>query len=396
MSLLELPNEVIDQVLYQAIFCRDTHRNIKRSLRMRLVCKYFAEAVYPALFRTHRMDHAIWGRFRPNFLEFRYKEKRYGIGELWYRYLVYRVKTCGEGSTASGGRFVEIRDLARLLCEKHNTSPLDHRHVLETLCGLALDNIERGPGWFRYWGEGEAAWNKRRPNTNVLRPLDDGVAPDAGLSLLAAAMCLGMAALDTQLLAEGHDPTKSNFLFPSATQVAAECGNEGLLRILLEAREATTGLRSLEPGAQDLEAVTIFGAAVAGDIDLLKLGEAGEEKDRSFGNYTFRHGHPHPHSAVTSDIWTPHRWRTTLTMHAMRATESPAVYEYLAAAWAPAHGLSGNDSYEVLASHAGRGNLAMVSWLLETKGIHPNGPAAAAAEAEAVAGGSSSPYSKEP
>ncbi|KAK7991654.1 hypothetical protein PG988_000448 [Apiospora saccharicola] len=367
MSLLELPNEVIDQVLYQAIFCRDTHRNIKRSLRMRLVCKYFAEAVYPALFRTHRMDHAIWGRFRPNFLEFRYKEKRYGIGELWYRYLVYRVKTCGEGSTASGGRFVEIRDLARLLCEKHNTSPLDHRHVLETLCGLALDNIERGPG-----------------------PLDDGLAPDASLSLLAAAVCLGMAALVTRLLAEGHDPTKSNFLFPSATQAAAECGNEGFLGTLLEAREATSGLRSLEPGSQNLEPDAIFGAAVAGHIDLLKLGEAEEEKDRSFGNYTFRHGHPHPHSAVTSDIWTPHRWRTTLIMHAMRATESPAVYEYLAAAWAPTHGHSGNDSYEVLASHAGRGNLAMVSWLLETKGIHPNGPAAAAAEAEAVAGGSSS------
>ncbi|KAK8115924.1 Ankyrin repeat-containing protein [Apiospora sp. TS-2023a] len=194
-----------------------------------------------------------------------------------------------------------------------------------------------------------------------------------------------MHALVTQLLAEGHDPTKSNFLFPSATQVAAEYNNKVLLRILLEAREATSGLRSLEPGSQNLEPGAIFGAAVAGHIDLLKLvlrpspgpGSSSEERgegDRSFGNYTFHHGHPHPHSAVTSDICTPHRWRTRLIMHAMRATESPAVYEYLAAAWAPAHGLS--DNYEELASHAGRGNLAMVRWLLDTKGIHPNGPAA--------------------
>ncbi|KAK8115925.1 hypothetical protein PG984_012427 [Apiospora sp. TS-2023a] len=153
MSLLELPNEVIDQVLYEAILCRDTHPKIKRSLRMRLVCKYFAEAVYLALFRTHRMDHAIRGCCHPKFCVFRYKEKRYGIGELWHRYLVYRVTTCKEegGATAGGGRFAEVRDLARLLCEKHDAS-LDHRHVLETLCGLALDNIERGPGWFLYWG----------------------------------------------------------------------------------------------------------------------------------------------------------------------------------------------------------------------------------------------------
>ncbi|KAK6857260.1 hypothetical protein PG995_007447 [Apiospora arundinis] len=323
MSLLKLPHELIDEVLYLAALCRDEEPKVKRSMRMRLVCKYFAEAVYPALFRTHRLDHAIHTPSDMNSPTFRYKQNRYGVKELWHRYLVYRV-TCEKDPTV--GRFAEVRDLAKILCETH-AAPLGYQHVIETLCGLALDNVERGP--FVFWDWGPSKWNRHRPNTNILNPLIEDVTPDPGLNLLAAA-------------------------------VAAECGNEGLLRLLLEARGTTRGSwrGGLEPGA-------FFGAAVAGRLDLLELVVAHdastcpeEERDPAY---------------VHGEVVSTKEWKTHLIIHSLAATESPEVYEYISQNWVPHDKSRVYHHHQAFISHAGRGNLAMARWLLETKGLNPDG-----------------------
>ncbi|KAK8876871.1 ankyrin repeat-containing domain protein [Apiospora arundinis] len=354
MSILKLPHELIDEILYLAALCRDEEPKIKRSMRMRLVCKYFAEAVYPALFRTHRLDHAIHTPSDVNcYPTLRYKQNRYGVKELWHRYLVYRV-TCEKDPTV--GRFVEVRDLAKILCETH-AAPLGYQHVIETLCRLALDNVERGP--FVFWDWGPSKWNVHRPNTNILNPLIEDVTPDPGLNLLAAAVRLDMPSLVKQILADGHDSAKYNFLFPPALQVAAECGNEGLLRLLLEARGTTRGSwrGGMDPGA-------FFGAAVAGRLDLLELVVAHaastcpeEERDPRY---------------VHGEVVSTREWKTHLIIHSLAATESPEVYEYISQNWVRHDRSRLYHHHQAFISHAGRGNLAMARWLLETKGLNPD------------------------
>ncbi|KAK8004867.1 hypothetical protein PG990_010904 [Apiospora arundinis] len=349
MSLLKLPHELIDEILYLAALCRDEEPKVKRSMRMRLVCKYFAEAVYPALFRTHRLDHAIHTPSGINCPTLRYKQNRYGVKELWHRYLVYRV-TCEKDPTV--GRFVEVRDLAKILCETH-AAPLGYQHVIETLCELALDNIQRGP--FVFWDWGPSKWNRHRPNTNILNPLIEDVTPDPGLNLLAAAVRLDMPSLVKQLLADGHDSVKYNFLFPPALQVAAECGNEGLLRSGYNERFLARWSR----------ARCLFGAAVAGRLDLLELVVAHaastcpeEERDPAY---------------VHGEVVSTREWKTHLIIHSLAATESPEVYEYISQNWVPHDKSRVYHHHQAFISHAGRGNLAMARWLLETKGLNPDG-----------------------
>ncbi|KAK8067572.1 hypothetical protein PG996_006684 [Apiospora saccharicola] len=212
MEILKLPSELIHEILYWVALARDVKHSVKRTLRLRLVCKYFAEAVYPALFRTHRLDDAM---YHCCFGDVQYKESRHGTRDLWHRYLVYRVT--GE-QNANLGRFVETKWLAEAL-SAFRDSP-DKQTIVETLCWLALDNIQRGPCSFGEWGA--PTCNKLRPNTNIFRKLQDNAIPDQGQTYLAAAVRLNMPSLVGLMLRGGSDPTQPDFLFPPATQVAAE------------------------------------------------------------------------------------------------------------------------------------------------------------------------------
>ncbi|KAK7966202.1 uncharacterized protein PG986_000479 [Apiospora aurea] len=158
MDIFKLPGELVNEVLFWAVLSRDVNHNVKRALRLRLVCKLFAEAVYPALFRTCRLDDAI---FECSFGGVEYKESRHGARELWHRYLVYRVT--GEPDP-NVGRFVETRELAQVLCEKD--ASLNYESVIDTLCWLALDNIQRGPCYFREWGGPSLATRHGRTPTS--------------------------------------------------------------------------------------------------------------------------------------------------------------------------------------------------------------------------------------
>ena len=335
MEILKLPSELVHEILCWAALTRDVGHSVKRTLRLRLVCKTFAEAVYPALFQSHRLDDAI---FDCCFGEVLYTESMHGARDLWHRYLIYRVT--GE-KDPNVGRFVETRELAHSLCEKDTS--LEYQAVVETLCWLALVNIQRGPCTFREWGA--PTCNKLRPNTNIMRQLQDGVVRDEGLNLLAAAVRLNLPSLVQQLVAEGHNPAKPNFLFPPATQVAAECGNESMMRLLL----------ARTPKPRRLESYSVFGAAVGGHLDMLRLALP-----------------PRPPPAPSSEAGgpPPSRPTTRLIDHALIATKSPAVYEYLTAA---RMGMAPPPvRYEHLLSHAARGNLAMVRYLVD-QGLYSAG-----------------------
>ncbi|KAK7966201.1 ankyrin [Apiospora aurea] len=131
-----------------------------------------------------------------------------------------------------------------------------------------------------------------------------------------------MASLVKQLLADGHDPATPNFLFPPATQVAAEYGHERVLRLLLE----RTSRVPLEP-------YSIFGAAP-----------------------------PPPADGTYGRIGIRHSFRSRLLSRALDATASPEVYEYLMRAWEPGYR---PPRYEHVMGHAARGNIAMVRYLLD-------------------------------
>lgn len=72
-------------------------------------------------------------------------------------------------------------------------------------------------------------------------------------------MRLNLPSLVKELLAEGHNPTKPNFLFPPATQVAAEGGCETIMRLLLERA----------PKPRRPEPYSVFGATVGGHLDIM-------------------------------------------------------------------------------------------------------------------------------
>lgn len=65
MQVLDLPREIFDQILAQAILSR----GLKRGLRLRLVSKFFAVAVMEAIYNYHLLDTLYrdvpkpWGRF---------------------------------------------------------------------------------------------------------------------------------------------------------------------------------------------------------------------------------------------------------------------------------------------------------------------------------------------
>ncbi|KAK8017749.1 ankyrin repeats (3 copies) domain-containing protein [Apiospora rasikravindrae] len=323
MDIFKLPGELVNEVLLCAVLSRDVNHSVKRALRLRLVCKLFAEAVYPALFRTCRLDDAI---FECSFGGVEYRESRHGARELWHRYLVYRV--AGEADP-NVGRFVEIRELAQVLCEKDTS--LNYESVIDTLLGAVT-------------------CDKTRPNTNILRRPQNNVVPDQGLNLLAAAVRLDMVSLVKHLLADGHDPATPNFLFPPATQVAAEYGNERVLRLLLEQTSRVV-----------LEPYSIFGAAVGGDLAIMRLvfpppptpSPAAAEQS------------PPPADGTYGRIGIRHSFRCRLLSRALDATASPEVYEYLMQAWEPGYR---PPRYEHVMCHAARGNIAMVRYLLDHQG----------------------------
>ena len=331
MDLLALPGEILHLILVQATLCR----GLKRALRLRLVCKTFDKIVYyPALFDSHLLDHEHLRRRHSRGPVYTCNSHDHGVAKLWHDYLVYRVLRERDDQV---GRFVELRELARTIVDEAQRPEWDLRHVVDELCWSALESGVKAPGGpYENW--------KREEATNLDKK-DLDPRPSPRLSLLAAATLFDLMPLVTKLLEEGHSPRQHCDLLPPATQVAAQAGNMAMLNLFLaHASPPSSGT------GWGFDPYAVYGAAVRGDLAILQLvfpAAPQEFVGSCYGFVTWRHdaGQALP--------------------KARRATRSPAVYEYLSQAWAPGLRTGRTPWYADLVSHAGRGNVDMVRYLLD-------------------------------
>lgn len=177
-----------------------------------------------------------------------YVRKHYGAEKLWHSYLVYRVRNEVDPSV---GRFVELGQVIEAVNSQGDAS---NSVNTEALCWLALERAAFRPGHREWW----TSLNGKFPEES-----------NPGLNLLSAAAYLGLVPLVTKLLRDGHDPTRSNLLFPSPMQCAAMAGNAAVLRLLQESlpesEDSAYGWRGKTgPGS-------IKGAALLGDVEMVRL-----------------------------------------------------------------------------------------------------------------------------
>lgn len=318
MELTELPPEVLHVILFHAAL----GRGVKRTVRLRLVCKVFARLVYPALFETHLMDHFRGAQLGSMRWLASYKAD---ADKLWHRYVVYRVM--GERD-ATVGRLVEIREVALAVCRE---AALDMRSVVDALCWLALDHDTKSD---------DAKWQE----WGFLTSKDRRVEANPSLNMLTAAVHLNLPSLVEVLLGRGQDPTKHNFLFAPPALVAAQAGNVPIMQLF---RERTSWPR--------LFPLFLIGAVEHGDMDILKIslqqnpantGDHDEFDGQSWGSI-------HDGSKAGKII-----------LKAKRCAPNPIIYEYLNSALLPWHSAEYN-AYEDLIRYSELGNMTMVRHLLD-------------------------------
>ncbi|CAH0050890.1 unnamed protein product [Clonostachys solani] len=276
IHILDLPEEIVDNILQQAILVRvwpiqtsrqyDSPSGIPRVLRLRLVCKTFNAMFRPALFATRIFDTYLPISADQATQTLRYWPIRsnHGAQQLWHAYLVYRVQNEPD---PLAHRYFEVRTAAERLFNTKLTG-LSLQSIIDSLCWLALTSVA-----------GRVA-PKSYPDHFVIK---DG--PD--VNLLSAAAYLNCQDVVKSLLAEGIDPTQHDDLFPAAIEAAALAGHADLLQILQESLPDIVhppADRAANPrgfighptlptvlckGKADPQAVV--GAAMNGDTDLLKM-----------------------------------------------------------------------------------------------------------------------------
>jgi hypothetical protein len=170
--------------------------------------------------------------------------------QVWHLYLVYRVKN---ETNSTIGRFMEIRQVAQFIYEE---SEHDLPSIIDALCWLALEQEASCPAQRSLVEDSR----KRSPKSN----------------LLSAAAHLNLIAPVTKLLAEGCHPTGHDYLFPPPMGLAARAGNTQILEIFQEQLP-----EFIETGAYGwkwnwnwhgkVSPDSIIGAAIRGDLDILKL-----------------------------------------------------------------------------------------------------------------------------
>lgn len=192
LEFIKLPLEVLHLIFVQAAL----GRGVKRALRLRLVCKTFADGVLPALFETHLMDNYFY--FYVGSYQWQLNVgSKYGADKLWHKYLVFRVM---DGRDKTVERFIQMRQLAQVICqemERERESAFDLREIVESLCWLALKkgNSSNEYEWFK-------ASEVRNPELRL----------SLGLNLFSAAAYFDLLPLAKRLVAEGHEPYRTTCL----------------------------------------------------------------------------------------------------------------------------------------------------------------------------------------
>ncbi|KAI1371189.1 ankyrin [Hypoxylon crocopeplum] len=331
MDILSFPPEVLHDILVYAAL----GRGIKRALRLRLVCTAFSQLMPFALFETRLMDNTLLPGLGSDDWQ---GVVQHGAIKVWHKYIIYRTL---DEKDSTIGRFVEIRQMAQAICQE---TTLELQTIIEALCWLALSHRTRltNKSQWRMWARVEH--RMRLIHEDQWGPLVRGVyKPEAnlGLNMLTAAAHLNLFPLAKRLLAEGHEPTSTNFLFAPPLQVASQAGNVAMLQLLQEYLPCTRP-----------ELWSVLGAAMRGDMNVLKValrtgGSTDECIDgQPFGSIEF--------GSETGDI----------ILQAIGDTSNPEIHDYLTGALAPQPPTTAPFAYYKLEHHAGLGNISMVRHLL--------------------------------
>lgn len=245
MPLQDCPNEIIHRILYFSVLTR----GLRRALRLKLVCKFFYDALQPALFESRLLDNVAsdcWCGIDVAFERYNSrKSEDNGADRLWHDYVVVRVNT---DSNPAASRFGQVRHVAEKLAGETGQ---DLRQIILDLCWFAQGS------WFE-------------PSLSPERP--EGP-PDPDIDLLSVATYFGYLPLVQKLLLGNSDFRDDRNLFPSPMYMAAYTGNKQLLLLFQErvpeflAQDSSTSgewTGKISPGA-------MLGAAKLGDMDVLQF-----------------------------------------------------------------------------------------------------------------------------
>ncbi|KAL2070190.1 hypothetical protein VTL71DRAFT_13216 [Oculimacula yallundae] len=343
ISVLEFPQEILQNILCFAIITR----RLKRGLRLRLVCKHFAEAVIVALFETRLLDYSHPsgnGRSRGPWQI----KTASSLQTMFHRYLVYRVRNEKLETTT---RLLELREIASIICD-HSKLPITT--VIDKICWLGFEDA------FCIYEKGN--WLKRglvRKQDGTMGRDLELAKPNLSLNVLSAAAYFNLVPLATKLLSEGHSTDQDNYLFPPAMQAASWAGNLEIVRLFQNHIASRPGFSELSPTDRWLKliGITLKGAAIRGNLDFLKL--------------VAYHPAMLPFNHITT--WRPEVGsidRLTpigITIYeAQTCTRSPEVHQYLQSFLIGS--LMEQDSYlsiREFVSHCEWGNKSMVSYFLD-------------------------------
>ncbi|ORX94428.1 ankyrin repeat-containing domain protein [Clohesyomyces aquaticus] len=199
MKLLDLPVELFQAVMAEVVLVR----GLKRSLRIRIVCKLFDQEVKEAIFALRMLDNAIIkGRDTPGLFA-PYLERR-----------VLQRKDFDKFPRLS----VIWRIAERLACKDENgsTSEMALKYYVRELCTFA-------------------SMSRHRTLKDIFcqQPVEiDGIRFQQ--CLLAAACYTNKVSLVRQLLKQSTRPYPPNILFDNAVLAAVRGGHRGVLDIIFE------------------------------------------------------------------------------------------------------------------------------------------------------------------
>ncbi|KAK0647022.1 hypothetical protein B0T16DRAFT_171878 [Cercophora newfieldiana] len=312
VTITELPAEILHGILIA--FCKQDgtfwppSQHIKRTLRLKLVCKRFRQALQPALFESRILGN--WGQGYGRLFPWPMERHRYGADEFWHAYLVYRIR-----SDKTGGRFVAVRRIVENFCAE---TGMDEGACLETVGWLVLGGGGGRPTYRMAWRPGRQ-WSECEGETELRLESN----------LLSLAAYFNQFPVSKRLLAQGYCPVTNCGLFLTPMECAAMAGNTEMLLLFQEHLPEFEGRDDDITGADGyrskMHASGLVGAAARGDLELVKL--ALYPPSRANPNSTDVLGQPFgqidPESVAGSAI-----------ISAIESTQNWEVVQYLAAAFA--------------------------------------------------------------
>ncbi|PQE07487.1 ankyrin repeat-containing domain protein [Rutstroemia sp. NJR-2017a BBW] len=366
MNLLDLPDELVSNVLLQAVVAR----GIKRALRLRFVNKRFSRDVQSALFESRLLDRFYTG----DILNHWYTHKNQATATFWHSYLVYRVQN---ESTLSFPRYTDIRQAAQRVCEETNA---DLVSTIKIICWPALI---RGTNPYTSCSSQPVDWRlcttlewvggqlKNPPIFNLpagtrfaaySQALVKSYLPTPDLDLLCIAAYLNLIPLATRLIEGGVSPAGISTIFGSPMELAAWAGNAKMLENF---QEHLTEVADIVPPLQEhhtplcndkVNQGAILGVAILGNIDMVKLAlyPPSRAVPDSLDISGQKCGQVARYSATGNAI-----------VSAKWATRNLDVYKYLQSLYTLDEGRIKHESHDV-AIFAQWGNLEVVKYLLDT------------------------------